>query len=144
VFLNILVAYDGSPAAQAAFQQAVDLARTQNAKLTVVTVAPPVPRFASLADVSIERMKEDLGTWADRMAREAVNAAPDDVTVHHVERSGHVGEEIVRELKAHGYDLIVLGSRGHGRAASNVLGSVNGFVHFHSKTPLLSIAGPSA
>ena len=114
LFRNILVAYDGSAGAQAALRQAFHLARSEQAD-----------------------------AWAARMAREAVDAAPDGVIVHHVARQGHVGEEIVKELEARVYDLIVLGSRGLGRAASNVLGSVNAFVHSHSRTPLVSIAdGP--
>ena len=61
------------------------------------------------------------------------------MSIHHVERAGRVGEEIVKELEARGYDLIVLGSRGRGRVESNVLGTVNGYVHYHSTVALLSI-----
>jgi nucleotide-binding universal stress UspA family protein len=142
VFRDILVAFDGSPAARVAFEQAVDLARTQNAKLTVLTVAPPVGSFSARAGVDPVQMREELDEWATRLAREAAGAAPDDVIVHHVARNGHAGEEIVKELGAGTYDLIVLGSRGRGRVESNLLGTVNGYVHFHSKVALLSIQGP--
>jgi nucleotide-binding universal stress UspA family protein len=138
MFLNILVAYDGSPSAHAAFDQAVDIARTQNSKLTV-TVAPPVSRYVALAGTSGERMQEDVDSWAAERAAEAVAAAPDDVIVHSIVRSGHAGPQIVRELEAGGYDLVVLGSRGHGHLESEVLRSVNAYVHFHSKVAMLSI-----
>jgi nucleotide-binding universal stress UspA family protein len=142
MFLNILVAYDGSRSASAALQQAIDLARTQNSKLTIVTVAPPVSPYAAFAGVSADRMKAELESWAARVGKEAADAAPSDVIVHTVQRTGHVGEEIVKELEAGSCDLVVLGSRGHGRVGSSVLGSVNGYVHFHSKVAMLSIDDP--
>jgi hypothetical protein len=35
----------------------------------------------------------------------------------------------------------VLGSRGRGRLVTDLFGSANGYVHFHSKVPLLTISG---
>ena len=54
-------------------------------------------------------------------------------------RSGHAGEEIVKELERGAYDLVVLGSRGRGPASEGLFGSVNGYVHFHSHVPVLSV-----
>ena len=139
MFRSILVAYDASPPARVALAQAIDIARAQNSKLTVVTVAPPVTPYAALGGISPKELEDDVGSWAERAAREAVESAPDDVIVHHVERSGNVGEEIVKELEERDYDLIVLGSRGRGRLETNVFGSVNAYVHYHTQTALLSI-----
>jgi nucleotide-binding universal stress UspA family protein len=143
VFRRILVAYDGSPASRAAFEQAVDIARTHNSTLTVITVAPRVSSFVCFAGASSDRMKDELAEWARGLAREAAASAPDDVIVHTVERCGRVGEQIVEELNARPYDLVVLGSRGHGRIVSRLLDSVNEYVYFHTKTPLLSIEAPA-
>jgi nucleotide-binding universal stress UspA family protein len=139
MFLDILVAYDGSASSQAAFEQAVDLARAQNSKLTVLAVAPPVSPLVGLAGASPDRLKGDAESWAADRVAEARAAAPDDVIVHSVVRVGPVGPEIVKELEAGDYDLLVLGSRGRGRVESEVFGSVNAYVHFHSKVPMLSI-----
>ena len=141
MFLNILVAYDGSPSAKVAFQQAVELAQAQGSRVTVLTVAPRVSTYAALSGVSPERMKDDAEAWATARAKEATASAPRDVLVHWLVRSGHVGEEIVNEAQRGAHDLIVLGSRGRGRVESEVLGSVNSYVHFHAKVPLLSIGG---
>jgi len=141
VFRSILVAYDGSPPARLALAQAIDIARTQNSRLTIVTVAPPVTPYVALGGLSTTALKGDVESWAVRVAREAVAAAPDEVIVHHVERSGSVGEEIVRELKERDYDLVVLGSRGRSRLETNVFGSVNAYVHYHTQIALLSIQG---
>jgi hypothetical protein len=45
----------------------------------------------------------------------------------------------VAEIESGDYDLVVLGSRGHGRLATEILGSVNNHVHYHSNVPTLTI-----
>ncbi len=141
MFNNILVGYDGSSSSRAAAQQAFELAKTNDAQLTVLSVAPSVAPLAGLSGVSIEELAAELQRWAERMAREAASTAPSELNVHTITRSGHIGEEIVTEIEAGGYDLVVLGSRGRGRLASELFGSANGYVHFHSRIPLLSISG---
>ena len=139
MFLNILVAVDGSPSSSRALEQAIDLARAMNCKLTLVTVAPPLSHYVTLAGVSRETMREELEKWADRILREAAAAIPDDVIAHRVQRSGHAGQKILEELERGRYDIVVLGSRGRGRAQEGLLGSVNAYLHFHSRLPVLSV-----
>jgi nucleotide-binding universal stress UspA family protein len=141
MFNNILVAYDGSPSSRAAVQQALELAKADNAHVTVLSVAPSVAPLAGLSGVSVGELDSELQQWAGRTAREAASTAPSELNVHTVTRSGHIGEEIVAEIESGGYDLVVLGSRGHGRLTSELFGSANGYVHFHSRIPLLSISG---
>lgn len=139
MFLNILAAVDGSPSSRRALEQAVDLARTQNSKLTLITVAPPVDQYLPFAGISAEAMNVELERWAAATLAEAVASLPPDVTAHTVQRRGHAGEEILEELERGGYDLIVLGSRGLGKAREAVFGSVNGYLHFHSRVAVLSV-----
>ena len=141
MFNNILVAYDGSSSSRAAAQQALELAQANNAQVTVLSVAPSVTPLAGLSGVNIEQLDAELKQWAERTAREGASTAPNDVKVHTVTRSGHPGEQIVAEIEAGGYDLVVLGSRGRGRLTTELFGSANGYVHFHSRIPLLSISG---
>jgi nucleotide-binding universal stress UspA family protein len=143
VFLNILVAVDGSPSSRRALEHAIELARAGNAKLTLITVAPPLSAHVTLAGVSRDTMLSELDTWAADILKGASATVPDDVIAHTVQRRGHAGRAIMRELERGGYDLIVLGTRGRGRAQEGVLGSVNGFVHFHSAVPLLSVPDPN-
>jgi nucleotide-binding universal stress UspA family protein len=84
-------------------------------------------------------MQRELDEWADGVLRESEDAVPDDVIAHRVRRAGVAGREIVDELDRGGYDLVVLGTRGRGRAQEGLLGSVNAYVHFHSKVPILSV-----
>jgi nucleotide-binding universal stress UspA family protein len=142
MFKNILVAYDGSPSSRAAVREAFELAQSANADVTVLTVAPSVAPLAALGGVSVDQLHDELEKWSQRTAEEAAATAPEGVAVRAVERSGHIGAEIVAEIESGGYDLVVLGSRGHGRLSSELLGSANGYVHFHSLVPLLSISAP--
>jgi nucleotide-binding universal stress UspA family protein len=141
MFNNILVAYDGSSSSQAAAQQALELAKGNNAQVTILSVAPSVAPFAALGGVNIEELGAELQKWAERTARKGASTAPSQLNVHTITRSGHTGEEIVAEIEAGGYDLVVLGSRGRGRLTSELFGSANAYVHFHSRIPLLSISG---
>ncbi len=141
MFNNILVAYDASPSSSAAVQQAFELANANNAQVTVLSVAPSVAALATLGGVSIDQLTDELKQWAERTAHEGASIAPTELNVRTVVRSGDVGEEIVAEIEAGGYDLIVLGSRGRGRLTSELFGSANAYVHFHSRIPLLSISG---
>ncbi len=139
MFLNVLVAVDGSPSSRRAIEQAVDLARAQNSKVTLITVAPPVSSFVALGRMSPDLLQRELEDWAEGVLTDAAASIPDDVIAHGVHKSGHVGEQIVRELERGSYDLIVLGTRGRGPAREGLFGSVNGYVHFHARVPVLSV-----
>jgi nucleotide-binding universal stress UspA family protein len=139
VFLNILVAVDGSPSSRRALGQAIDIARAMNSTLTLIAVAPPLSHYVTLAGMNSEKMREELGKWAAGNLAEAATAVPDDVLAHTVQRTGHAGQEIIKELERGSFDLVVLGSRGRGPAQEGLFGSVNGYVHYHSQVPLLSV-----
>jgi nucleotide-binding universal stress UspA family protein len=139
MFLNILVGLDGSPSSLQALERAAELARAGNAKLTLITVAPPVSSYVTLGGISVEMMRAELDKWAESVLKDAATSVPDDVVAHRVQRTGPAGPEIVEEIERGGYDLIVLGSRGRGRTQEGLLGSVNGYVHFHSRVPLLTV-----
>jgi len=139
MFSKILVAYDGSPTSRSALAQAYQLAQAEDADVTVVTVAPTVAPLVALAPASVDGLRAELDQWARTKLDEAHAAAQDGLSVRTVERNGHVGDEIVAEIESGGYDLVVLGSRGHGRLTTEILGSVNNHVHYHTDVPTLTI-----
>jgi nucleotide-binding universal stress UspA family protein len=139
LFLNILVGIDGSPSSLRALEHAIELARAGNARLTLMTVAPPGSSYVTLAGVTLETMRKELDKWAQGQLADALRTVPEELNAHTVQGRGHPGPEIVKELKRGDYDLIVLGSRGRGRTQEGLLGSVNGYVHFHAHVPLLSV-----
>ena len=136
---NVLVAIDPSPTARQALDTAVELAQGLNAKLTVMTVVPGLPGIAYQVAVDISELERDIEAESAKLLREAVDALPSELGVQHVLRHGHAAEEIVAQLEEGGHDLLVMGSRGRGRLASEVLGSVSAAVHFHAHVPVLTV-----
>ena len=98
MFLNILVAVDGSRSSDRALESAVELARAMRSRLTVLTVAPPLAHYVTFAGVSSETMRKELDRWAAKILDEATALVPDDVIAHRVQRTGHAGPEILAEV----------------------------------------------
>jgi nucleotide-binding universal stress UspA family protein len=110
-----------------------------NARLTLISVAPQIPGLAYRAGVNVAAMEREAEAEADKILREAVASLPNDLPATTVLKHGHAGEEIVKQIEAGGHDLVVLGSRGRGRVASNLLGSVGADVHFHARVAMLVV-----
>ena len=128
---HILVALDGSPDADQALRHAVTLARDQNARLTLLTVAPPLsPAVGAGASPP-----PDLLDMHTKILREATDWLPDDVGVTTRLERGDAAETILRVAADH--DLIVMGSHGHGRFHRALLGSVSEKVLHASTVPVL-------
>jgi nucleotide-binding universal stress UspA family protein len=137
VFRNILVAIDGSPTATAALEEAIDLARSDGARLVLLNVAsPPRWRFTGPTYVPYPTDEELQGAACDVLAR-AEALVPADVSVTSVVRVGAPAAEIVRRAVEGEHDLIVMGSRGHGPLGSLLLGSVSRAVVARSAVPVL-------
>jgi nucleotide-binding universal stress UspA family protein len=139
MFKNILVCIDGSASSHRALDLGGELARAGHGTLTLIAVAPPLSSYVTLAGVSPGDMQTELDAWAARLLQKGRALVGEGVSVRELARDGEAGAEIVKELEDGSYDLVVLGSRGRGRAESTLLGSVGAYVHFHSKVPLLSV-----
>jgi len=139
VFRNILVALDGSETSQRALAEAVELAESVNARLTIISIVPPIPGYAYRAGIDLEALGSEAEAETERLLRDALEQVPDDLPVTTVLKHGHAGEEIVNQIETGDHDLIVMGSRGLGRVTSNLFGSVGGHVHFHTHIPMLIV-----
>jgi nucleotide-binding universal stress UspA family protein len=137
VLHNILVAIDDSPTATAALEEAIDLARSDGARLLLLSVAsPPRWRFTGPTYVPYPTDEELECAAYDVLAR-AEALVPADVSVTSVVRVGTPAVEIVRRAVEGEHDLIVMGSRGHGLLGSLLLGSVSRAVVARSAVPVL-------
>lgn len=123
MFRNILVAVDGSDHSRRALVEAIDLARSANGRLTLVSVAPPPAIWPAPYQVPIT--DDELQADAQQVIDEMKPAVPDDVPVTSVVRLGRPADEIVATAKDSNCDLIVMGARGRGAMRSLLLGSVS-------------------
>jgi nucleotide-binding universal stress UspA family protein len=139
VFRNILVALDQSQTSQRAMAEATELAQILNARLTVISVVPPMPGYAYRAGIDLGALKREAEAETEKLLRDSVARLPDDLPVTTVLKHGHPGEEIVHQLEAGDHDLVVMGSRGLGRVSANLFGTVGGYVHYHSRTAMLVV-----
>jgi len=141
MFRNILLAIDGSADAEQALAQAIDLAASQHARLTLfsaVVVPPPVAYVGVSGDVTANLVHE-AETDAEGALRAAVEQVPDDVSVSTVLSSEPVRPALVHQITAGGHDLVIMGSRGRGALRSALLGSVSHYVLHHSPVPVLIV-----
>jgi nucleotide-binding universal stress UspA family protein len=137
---RIGVAYDGSEAAWAGLDVAQGLATDRGAELTVLRAfnSVPVPAAADVGYAGVidepdplAAARADLDATVDRLrsagtpvAGELLEGAP-----------GRVLAERCQDL-----DLLVAGSRGHGRIGRVFLGSLSHYLLSHAAAPVLVIA----
>jgi nucleotide-binding universal stress UspA family protein len=136
MFKRILVARDGSENAKRALAEAIDVARSQDASLTLLTVATLQPVWPGLVPPISET---DLLNGAKEILASGAALVPEGIRVSERTTTGHPGTEILRRAAAADHDLIVIGSRGRGAVRSAVLGSVSHFVLNHGTVPMLIV-----
>jgi nucleotide-binding universal stress UspA family protein len=125
MFEKILVAHDGSNGAWKAFEAALDLAARLRASLHIISVEEDLPRYAeTMTEIDAQREVEDtyygqLGTEArQRAARRSV---PLECTIV----SGHEVRSIVDFAWQGGFDLLVVGFKGHSAIYEHLWGGTS-------------------
>jgi nucleotide-binding universal stress UspA family protein len=145
VFLDILVAVDGSEHAAQALRTAAQLAQEEHARLTVITAVPPAPALAqmSAAGVALTEVADLLGEAGKRI-RAQVDELPPDISVQSIVIQGQPVQVILDRLRDGRHDLLVMGTRGLGRMGSALLGSVSQAVLHEAPVPVLVVRAPAA
>lgn len=139
MFRNILVAVDGSTHSARAVEEAADLARSVDGRLTLISVGAhpavgPGPFQTTMTDAELEEA-------ARAMVDDAEEKVPDDVSVATLVRVGRPADEIMTRARAGQHDLIVMGARGRGAVTSFLLGSVSHAVLNQSPEAVLIVHG---
>lgn len=139
MFDRILLAVDGSDHSLNAARTASQLARTMNsAELRIVVVYDSVPPFLGEPNMQTAiNTRLDQAQGILRKAEEAIGDVPSEVHTEFI--AGDPAESIIGVAKTRKNDLIVMGSRGLGRLAGLVLGSVSQKVVSHAPCPVLIV-----
>ncbi len=139
--MKILVAADGSPFTKrmVAYLAAHAEWLVAGHDITVVTVSPPLPpRATAMLD------KELLKSYYDDEAEKVFKPiraffTKQGVKAQFVHKVGHAADVIGKTAEAGGFDLVMLGSHGHGALGSLVMGSVATKVLANCKVPTLLV-----
>ncbi len=134
---RVVVGIDDSPASRAALARAAEHADRLGAALEVVVAYWPEPHWSGLYAVSVppaSETEEHVRARAGAIATEVLGPdAQVDLRVVH----GVPGEALVQ--RADGAALLVVGSRGSGRVAGMVLGSVALHCAVHAPCPVVVV-----
>jgi len=145
MFRRLLVAFDSSLHAQRALEEAIDLAQTLNARLTIITVVPrPSDWLAAGYDIPVQHdeLNREIEHEYEVTLDDVVDSVPHDLPVTKVLKYGPAAAAILVEAAEGGHDLIVMGSRGRSELRSLLLGSVSHEVLRASPVPVLVVHVP--
>ncbi|KNZ34336.1 MAG: universal stress protein UspA [Methylibium sp. NZG] len=139
--MKILVAADGSPFTKRmlGYLAAHDEWLGPHHQYTVLTVALPVPAHAAKM-IDRELMRSYYADEADKVFKPIRTfMKAQGIDAGFVSKVGHPSDVIAKEADSGRYDLLMMGSHGHGLLGSLVLGSVATKVLAGCKVPLLLV-----
>lgn len=140
MFHDILVAVDGSPDAEQALTEAIDLAESERTRLTLFTAVSQLPATAYLAaGEELGKLVADAHAEAEAILRRARERVPDDVPVTAVLSEQPIRAALIGQIRNTAPDLVVMGSRGRGAIRAALLGSTSHYVLHHSPAPVLIV-----
>jgi nucleotide-binding universal stress UspA family protein len=124
-------AFDGSPESRRALDWAARLARSSSSRLRVITVhAPTAYGGIGFAAVTMDPAIRD-GLEQEQSAAIAAIDGP----VEAILSDGDPGRTLVEASQE--ADILIMGSRGHGRVRAALLGSVSHYVIRHAACPVV-------
>lgn len=145
MFKHILVPVDGSAAAKAALEKAVQLAGITGAEVTILTVY----RHHGMLEASLSMVRRDDPGLLDNIMREHATEIAEAAKAQAIEqgakdarafvKNGPVARSILAFADEHAVDLIVVGSRGAGTVDKYLLGSVSHKVTSVAECPVLVV-----
>ena len=136
MFEKILVPLDGSEYSVRALENAVQIAKKFNGKITLIHVySASACRHAGINfDKCIQAIRKvGAGILADGEKR----VKAEGVQVETLVREGHIVEEILKAARKGNFNLIVMGARGISRIKEILMGSVSDGVTRHAPCPVL-------
>jgi nucleotide-binding universal stress UspA family protein len=137
-FERILVAIDGSGCSDRALAKALELAAVTHAAVTALAVEGPLPAYAATLGEVDEVKREKDAFFSALAARARSKGEQAGVEIDVELRPGHAAELISKVAEEGGYDLVVLGHRGH-FVRDRLLGSTADRVAEHAPCPVMIV-----
>ena len=121
MFRNILVCVDGSAHAERALTEAIDIAISNRARLSILTAVcrPSGWACTPLTIAAIEPLAADLELEAQTALRDAVDRVPESVPVTKILSHAPIREALMSRLREGDHDLLVMGTRVRGAGVSD-------------------------
>lgn len=142
MFKKVLLAVDGSEFSDKAVDWAIKAYdQLPDATFTILFVQQPMSALTVGTAYAATGAYQQIfiGEAEDTPAYPAWERFPDKSRVDYLTLVGLPADVICEKAMDEGYDLIVLGSKGHGLVSSVFLGSVSGKVLHQAKCPVLVI-----
>ena len=138
---RILYPTDFSPAAEAAFDYALQAARRDGAVLTLVHVIEPTSPFADDIYIALPGPAREAAEAAARREFDGLlaRAKAVDVDANDVLRCGRAADEIVKVAEREFADLIVMGTHGRRGLRRLMLGGVAQEVVATASCPVVTV-----
>ena len=145
--MRVLIATDGSSAAERAVQLACSISWPPGTQLRLVTVVEPIEPV--IAESWVKPANSESGAHAAELEERA------QVVLEHAARElartgvdlsrrimrGRAASKILENAQDFAADLIIVGNRGHGTIASMILGSVSAEIADRAPCPVLVARG---
>ena len=139
IYRKILVGLDGSEASNTALRAAIRLARAHGASLHALGVEEHLPRYPATVG-EVEEAKEEQDRFFSRVVEDARQIAREYETDLTTEvRMGNAPHQIVSVARDGGFDLIVLGAKGHNIIRDFLLGTTTDRVSHHAPCSVLIV-----
>jgi nucleotide-binding universal stress UspA family protein len=141
----ILLATDGSPSAEAATLEAIELARAFSTTLVVASVAhvvlPAYGGYYGYAEIAADLHQVETQHVAEVLAATKVRIVEAEVPCETVALDGPAASAICRTAGSRDARLVVIGAHGWGRLGRMVHGSVSTAVLHDAPCPVLVVHG---
>jgi nucleotide-binding universal stress UspA family protein len=141
LYSKILVPIDGSENSMRALKHALFLSSKLKSKLTILYVLE-IPPFVY---VQSQKLVDSVMASLEKEAKDILDTAKNQAKEFDVEyetillEGNNVASILVDYVKKNDFDTIVIGSRGHGKFKTTLLGSVSNNVLHHSKNPVMIV-----
>lgn len=132
---RIVVGVDGSEASITALRRAIRMANALNASVEAITTWRLLSAFSATSEFGYTPEDDALSILAGAAKSAFGSTVPQWFTARAVE--GDADQVLIE--RSRGAEMLVIGSRGHGRIAGVLLGSVSAVCAEHAHCPVLII-----